>query len=78
MEDPGETDEDVMATLDLIYGMERRGLFGFLVPSVFTPLAGTRMAHNRGVTETKNLTRLQRQLILRCWKMNLRPGLYSW
>ena len=37
---PGETDEDVKATLDLIYEMERRGLFGFLVPSVFTPARG--------------------------------------
>ena len=75
---PGETDEDVMATLDLVYEMERRGLFGFLVPSVFTPLEGTRMEYDTGVTETKNLTRLQWQLILRCWKMNMRPGLYSW
>ena len=75
---PGETDEDVMATLDLIYEMERRGLFGFLVPSVFTPLEGTRMEHDTGVTETRNLTRLQWQLIMRCWKMNMRPGLYSW
>jgi radical SAM superfamily enzyme YgiQ (UPF0313 family) len=75
---PGETDEDVMATLDVIYEMERRGLFGFLVPSVFTPLDGTRMAHERGVTETRQLSPLQWQLIMRCWKMNLRPGLYSW
>ncbi len=75
---PGETDEDVMATLDMIYEMERRGLFGFLVPSVFTPLEGTRMEHDTGVTETRNLTRLQWQLIMRCWKMNMRPGLYSW
>ena len=37
---PGETDEDVMATLDLIYEMERRGLFGFLVPSVLRDDAG--------------------------------------
>ena len=75
---PGETDEDVQATLDLICEMERRELFGFLVPSVFTPLEGTRMEHDRGVTETRNLTPLQWQLIMRCWKMNLRPGLYSW
>ncbi len=75
---PGETDEDVTATLDLMFEMERRGLFAFLVPSVFTPLEGTRMEHDQGVTETKNLSRLQWQLILKCWKMNLRPGLYSW
>ena len=75
---PGETDDDVKATLDLVYEIERRGLFGFLVPSVFTPLEGTRMEHDTGVTETKNLTRLQWQLIMRCWKMNMRPGLQSW
>jgi len=75
---PGETDEHVMETLDLIYEMERRGLFGFLVPSVFTPLEGTRMEHDVGVTQTRQLTRLQWQLILKCWKMNMRPGLYSW
>lgn len=75
---PGETDDDVKATLDLMYEMERRELFGFLVPSVFTPLEGTRMEHDRGVTETRNLTPLQWQLIMRCWKLNMRPGLYSW
>lgn len=75
---PGETDEDTMATLDLVYEIERRGLFGFLVPSVFTPLHDTRMAHAHGVTETRQLTPLQWQLILKCWKSNLRAGLYSW
>ena len=75
---PGETDEDVKASLDLIFEMERRKLFGFLVPSVFTPLEGTRMQHDRGVSRTQDLTPLQWQLMLKCWKMNLRPGLYSW
>ncbi len=36
------------------------------------------MEHQRGVTETRNLSPLQWQLMMRCWKMNLRPGLYSW
>lgn len=40
---PGETDDDVMATLDLVYEIERRGLFAFLVPSIFTPLHDARM-----------------------------------
>ena len=75
---PGETDEDVKATLDLVYEMERRHLFAFLVPSIFTPLHDTRMANQKGVTETRELTPLQWQLMLKCWKMNLRPGLYSW
>jgi radical SAM superfamily enzyme YgiQ (UPF0313 family) len=75
---PDETDEDVKATLDLIYEMERRKLFAFLVPSVFTPLHDTRMEKAKGVTETRNLSALQWQLIMKCWKMNLRPGQYSW
>jgi radical SAM superfamily enzyme YgiQ (UPF0313 family) len=76
---PDETDDDVKATLDLVYEMERRGLFAFLVPSIFTPLPDTRMEHSKGVTESRQLTRLQWQLILKCWKFNLQPGQYiSW
>jgi hypothetical protein len=71
---PGETDEDVMATLDVVYEIERRGLFGFLVPSVFTPLHDTRMERMEGVTETQQLTPLQWQLMMKCWKFNLRFG----
>ena len=40
---PGETDDDSRATLDLLYEIERRGLFAILVPSIFTPLHDTRM-----------------------------------
>jgi hypothetical protein len=75
---PGETDDDVRATLDLIYEVERRGLFAFFIPSIFTPLHDTRMEKKKGVTETQQLTPLQWQLIMKCWKMNLRPGQYSW
>ena len=75
---PGETDEDVEETLDLVYEMERRKLFAFLVPSIFTPLHDTRMENKKGVTETRNLTPRQWQLLMKCWKLNLRPGQYSW
>lgn len=75
---PDETDEDIMETLDLIYEMERRGLFAFLIPSIFTPLHDTRMEMEKGVTQTKQLSPLQWQLMMKCWKMNLRPGQYSW
>lgn len=75
---PDETDEDVCATLDLVYEMERRGLFAFLVPSIFTPLHDTRMEKEKGVAETRELTPYQWQLLMKCWKLNLRPGLYSW
>lgn len=75
---PGETDEDVLATLDLVYEIERRGLFAFLVPSIFTPLHDTRMEKQRGVIQTRELTGLQWQLMMKCWRMNLSPGLQSW
>ena len=75
---PGETDEDVKATIDLVYEVERRGLFAFFIPSIFTPLHDTRMKDKKGVTETRQLTPLQWQLIMKCWKMNLRPGNLSW
>src|SRR5262247_4778316 len=75
---PGETDQDVKETIDLVYEMERRGLFAFLIPSIFTPLHDTRMEKETGVTQTKQLTPLQWQLMMKCWKMNLRPGQYSW
>ncbi len=75
---PDETDEDMRETLDLVYEMERRGLFAFLIPSIFTPLHDTRMEMEKGVTQTRELTPLQWQLMMKCWKMNLRPGQYSW
>ncbi len=75
---PGEADEDVKATLDLVYEIERRKLFAFLVPSIFTPLHDTRMQHKKGVAETCDLSPLQWQLMMKCWKLNLRPGQHSW
>jgi len=75
---PGETDEDVRATYDLICEVERRGLFAFFIPSIFTPLHDTRMETQRGVSETRELTPMQWQLMMKCWKMNLRPGQNSW
>jgi radical SAM superfamily enzyme YgiQ (UPF0313 family) len=75
---PGEAEEDVKATLDLILEVERRGLFAFFIPSIFTPLHGTRLADKRGVDRTRDLSPLQWQLLMKCWKMNLRPGQASW
>ena len=75
---PGETDEDTKATLDLIYEVERRGLFAFFIPSIFTPLHDTRMEHKKGVTQTTQLAPLQWQLMMKCWKMNLKPGQTAW
>jgi tRNA A37 methylthiotransferase MiaB len=75
---PEETDEDTKATLDLVYEVERRKLFAFFVPSIFTPLHDTRMAEQEGVAETRQLTSLQWQLMMKCWKMNLRAAQFKW
>ncbi|HBY63509.1 MAG TPA: hypothetical protein DEH78_27100 [Solibacterales bacterium] len=75
---PGETDEDCEATLDLLYEVERRGLFAFFVPSIFTPLHDTRMEKKEGVHESREMTPLQWQIMMKCWKMNMRPALQSW
>jgi radical SAM superfamily enzyme YgiQ (UPF0313 family) len=75
---PGEEDEDVKATIDLIYEAEHRGLFAFFVPSIFTPLHDTRMAKKEGITDTRQLTHLQWQLMMKCWKINLRVAEFKW
>ncbi len=75
---PGETDDDCKATLDLLYEVERRGLFAFFVPSIFTPLHDTRMENKQGVQESREMTPLQWQIMMKCWKMSLRPALRSW
>jgi hypothetical protein len=75
---PGETDADSMATLDLIYEVERRGLFAFFVPSIFTPLHDTRLATQKGVIESREMTALQWQILLKCWKMSINAALHSW
>ncbi len=75
---PGETDEDTRATLDLVYEAERRNLFAFFIPSIFTPLHDTRMAEQEGVAETRQLTSLQWQLMMKCWEMNLRGAQFKW
>jgi radical SAM superfamily enzyme YgiQ (UPF0313 family) len=75
---PGETDEDCRATLDLIHEVQRRRLFAIFVPSIFTPLHDTRMETTTGVAHTQQLTALQWQVIMTCWKNNLGAAVHSW
>jgi radical SAM superfamily enzyme YgiQ (UPF0313 family) len=75
---PDETDDDVRETLDLIFEIQRRGLHVILVPSVFTPLKDTRMEEMTGVKETRDLTKLQWQLIMGCWRISASIALQSW
>jgi hypothetical protein len=72
---PGETDEDSMATLDLLYEVERRGLHCMWVPSIFTPLVNTRMEGGDGVRTTHQLSKLQWQVVMKAWAVASRIGL---
>lgn len=74
---PGETDEDSMATLDLLDEVERRGLHCMWVPSIFTPLVRTRMENGEGIRETQHLSRLQWQVMMKAWTISSRIGLQS-
>src|SRR6266852_2406701 len=74
---PGATDVDSMATLDLLYEVERRGLHCMWVPSIFTPLVKTRMEHGEGVRETQQLSKLQWQVIMKAWAVASRIGLQT-
>jgi len=74
---PGETDEDSMATLDLLYETERRGLHCMWVPSIFTPLVRTRLEKANGVRETRQLSMLQWQVIMKAWAVASRIGLQT-
>lgn len=74
---PDETDEDSMATLDMLYEAERRGLYCMWVPSIFTPLQKTRMENADGVRETQQLSKLQWQVIMKAWRLASSIGLQS-
>ena len=75
---PGETDEDCKATLDVLYEVERRGLYAFFVPSIFTPLEDTRLGSEQGVQDSRQMTALQWQIMMKCWRMTMEPALHSW
>ncbi len=74
---PGETDDDCKATLDLLYEMERRRLSAFFVPSIFTPLEDTQLGTRQGVQHSRELTALQWQVIMKCWSMTVKFALHS-
>jgi radical SAM superfamily enzyme YgiQ (UPF0313 family) len=75
---PGETDEDCRATIDLLHEVQRRGLFAIFVPSIYTPLHDTRMKRRRGSRKPGSSVPLQWQVIMTCWKNNLRHAVHSW
>jgi hypothetical protein len=58
--------------------VERRGLFATFVPSIFTPLHDTRLGEKRGVQQSRELSTLQWQIMMKCWKLNSQAALQRW
>ncbi|MBI3696399.1 MAG: B12-binding domain-containing radical SAM protein [Acidobacteria bacterium] len=65
---PGETEDDVRQSLDLLHRLRHNKIL--YVPSIFTPLEDTRMAHGRGL-KPRELTKLQWEFILTAWRQSL-------
>ncbi len=76
---PGETDADSMATLDLIYEVERRGLSRLLRPfHLHTAARHPAGDPERGHRKPRKMTRAAWQILLKCWKMSIKAALQSW
>jgi radical SAM superfamily enzyme YgiQ (UPF0313 family) len=65
---PGETDDDVKQSLDLLYDL--RDAKGTFVPTFFVPLEDTRMQKKAGA-KLIEMTELQWEFFFTCWKYNL-------
>ncbi len=65
---PGETDDDVKQSLDLLYDL--RDAKGTFVPTFFVPLEDTRMQKKTGA-KLIEMTDLQWEFFFTCWKYNL-------
>ena len=67
---PDETEEDVIATLNLIDDLRNHNAKMFYTPVLFIPLKEAVLG-NQSRTDLKNLTELQWEVIARCWRNNI-------
>jgi len=67
---PEETDEDVIATLDLIDDLRNHNAKMFYTPVLFIPLKEAILGNCRR-TNLDNLTELQWEVLSRCWRNNI-------
>ncbi|MEP6741991.1 MAG: radical SAM protein [bacterium] len=65
---PGETDDDVKESLNLLYDL--RDAKGTFVPTFFVPLEDTRMEKKAGA-KLIEMTELQWEFFFTCWKQNI-------
>ncbi|MCX6667246.1 MAG: radical SAM protein [Euryarchaeota archaeon] len=67
---PDETEEDVIATLNLIDDLRNHNAKMFYTPVLFIPLKEAVLGNNSR-TKLKNLTELQWEILARCWRNNI-------
>lgn len=67
---PDETEEDVIATLNLIDDLRDHNAKMFFTPVLFIPLKEAVLGNCRRI-DMKNLTELQWEVIARCWRNNM-------
>lgn len=66
---PDETEDDVIATLELIEDLKE--YMAFYVPLLFVPLEGCLLDKERG-SELDSLSKLRWEVFTRCWQYNVR------
>jgi radical SAM superfamily enzyme YgiQ (UPF0313 family) len=67
---PDETEDDVIATLNLIDDLRNHNAKMFYTPVLFIPLKEAILG-NHSRTNLKNLTELQWEILARCWRNNI-------
>jgi radical SAM superfamily enzyme YgiQ (UPF0313 family) len=67
---PEETEEDVLATLELIDDLKNHNAKMFYTPVLFIPLKDAILGDSRRTSLT-NLSELQWEILARCWKNNI-------
>jgi radical SAM superfamily enzyme YgiQ (UPF0313 family) len=67
---PDETEDDVLATLELIDDLRNHNAKMFYTPVLFIPLKEAVLGNSHR-TNLKNLTELQWEVISRCWRNNI-------
>ena len=67
---PDETEEDVIATLELIDNLRNNNSKMFYTPVLFIPLKDAVLSESRRA-DLDNLSELQWEILARCWKNNI-------
>ena len=67
---PGETEQDVIATLELVDDLRASGARMFYTPVIFIPLEEAMLSKAKR-SDLRNFSRLQWEFIMKCWRNNM-------